>query len=66
LSHCARGDQTAGPRDVLSRRNWIPTASVISAHDAAEGVNFADQVALGDAANGWVARHLRNQIDVQE
>src|SRR5690348_1179400 len=30
LSHCARGDHTAGPRDVLSRRNWMPTASVTS------------------------------------
>ena len=30
LSHCARGDQTAGPREVLSRRNWMPTASVTS------------------------------------
>src|SRR5579864_467546 len=30
LSHCARGDHTAGPREVLSRRNWMPTASVTS------------------------------------
>src|SRR5438270_10613755 len=30
LSHCARGDHTAGPRDVFSSRNWIPTASVTS------------------------------------
>ena len=30
LSHCARGDHTAGPRLVLSSRNWIPTASVTS------------------------------------
>ena len=30
LSHCARGDQTAGPREVLSRRNWMPTASATS------------------------------------
>ena len=30
LSHCARGDHTAGPRDVFSRRNWMPTASVTS------------------------------------
>ncbi len=27
LSHWARGDQTAGPREVLSRRNWMPVAS---------------------------------------
>src|SRR5450432_12426 len=30
LSHWARGDHTAGPREVLSRRNWMPTASVTS------------------------------------
>src|SRR5271168_1265710 len=30
LSHCARGDHTAGPREVLSRRNWMPTASATS------------------------------------
>ena len=30
LSHCARGDHTAGPRLVFSRRNWIPTASATS------------------------------------
>ena len=30
LSHCARGDHTAGPREVLSSRNCMPTASVTS------------------------------------
>src|SRR5258708_1291941 len=30
LSHCARGDHTAGPREVLSNRNCMPTASVTS------------------------------------
>ncbi len=30
LSHCARGDQTAGPREVFSKRNWMPTASATS------------------------------------
>ena len=30
LSACARGDQTAGPRLVLSKRNWMPTASITS------------------------------------
>jgi hypothetical protein len=30
LSHCARGDHTAGPREVFSNRNWIPTASATS------------------------------------
>ncbi len=30
LSIWARGDQTAGPRLVFSRRNWMPTASATS------------------------------------
>ena len=34
-------------------------------HDAAQGIDFADQVSLGDAADGWVAGHLSNEIDVQ-
>ena len=35
------------------------------AHDSAEGVDFADQVAFGDASDGGVARHLRDEIDVE-
>ena len=35
------------------------------AHDAAEGVDFADEVSLGDAADGGIAGHLRDEIDVQ-
>ncbi len=35
------------------------------AHDAAEGVDFADEVSLGDAAHSGIARHLRDQIDVE-
>jgi hypothetical protein len=35
------------------------------AHDAAQGIYFADQVSLGDAADGWIAGHLGNEIDVQ-
>ena len=34
-------------------------------HDAAQGIDFADQVSLGDTADGWVAGHLGNEIDVQ-
>ena len=64
LSICARGDQTAGPRLVLSRRNWMPTASASFAHDAAEGVDLAHQVALGDASDGGVAGHLRDQVEI--
>ena len=35
------------------------------AHDAAEGVDFADEVSLGDAADGGIAGHLRDEIDVE-
>ena len=35
------------------------------AHDAAEGVDFADEVAFGNASDGGVAGHLRDQIDVE-
>ena len=34
------------------------------AHDAAERVDFADQMALGDAADGGVAAHLRDEVEV--
>ena len=35
------------------------------AHDAAEGVDFADQMAFGDAADGGIAGHLRDQVDIE-
>ena len=35
------------------------------AHDAAEGVDFAHKMALGDAADGRIAGHLRDEIEVQ-
>ena len=34
------------------------------AHQAAQGVNLAHQVALGDAADGGVAGHLRDEVQV--
>ena len=34
------------------------------AHDAAQCVDLANQVALRDASNGGIARHLRDQIRV--
>ena len=34
------------------------------AHDAAEGVDFADQVALGHAADGGIAAHLGDEVEV--
>src|SRR5271154_1999586 len=35
------------------------------AHDAAQGVDFADEMALGDAADGRVAGHLRDEVEVE-
>src|SRR5690349_4835469 len=34
------------------------------AHDAAERVDFTDEVAFGDAADGGVAGHLRDEVEV--
>ena len=34
-------------------------------HDAAEGVDFADEMSFGDAADGGIAGHLRDQIDIE-
>ena len=35
------------------------------AHDAAQGVHLADQVPLGNAADGRIAGHLGDEIDVE-
>jgi len=35
------------------------------AHDAAERVDFANQVTLRDATHRRIARHLRDQVDVE-
>jgi hypothetical protein len=34
------------------------------AHDAAESVHFADEMPLGDAADGGIATHLGDQVEV--
>ena len=34
------------------------------AHNAAQGVHLAHQVSFGNAANGRIAAHLRNQVQV--
>ena len=35
------------------------------AHNAAQCIHFADEVPLGDAADGGIARHLGDKIDVE-
>jgi hypothetical protein len=35
------------------------------AHNAAEGVDFADEMSLGDTAHRRIARHLGNEIDIK-
>ncbi len=34
-------------------------------HDAAEGVDLANQVAFSNAAHGWIAGHLGDEVDVE-
>jgi hypothetical protein len=33
-------------------------------HDPAQGVDFTHQVAFGDAADGWIAGHLGDQVQI--
>ena len=33
-------------------------------HGAAHGVDFLDQMAFADTADGWVARHLAQRLNV--
>ena len=35
------------------------------AHDAAEGIDLADEMAFGDAADGGVAGHLGDEIEIE-
>ena len=35
------------------------------AHDSAEGVDLADEMAFGDAADGGVAGHLRDEVEIE-
>ena len=35
------------------------------AHDSAKGVDLADEMAFGDAADGWVAAHLGDEVEVE-
>ena len=64
LSICARGDQTAGPRDVFKQAELDADGVGDFAHDAAERVDLPHQVTLGDAADGRVAGHLRDQVEI--
>ena len=65
MSHWARGDHTAGPREVFKQTELDADGVGDFAHDAAEGVDFADQVSLGDSSDRRIARHLGDEIDVQ-
>jgi hypothetical protein len=35
------------------------------AHDSAEGVDFADEMAFGDTSDSGVAGHLRDEVEVE-
>ncbi len=65
MSHWARGDQTAGPRGCVQQAELDADGVGDFAHDAAERVNLADEVAFGDASDGGVAGHLRDEVDVE-
>ena len=62
LSACARGDQTAGPRLRFSSLNWMPGRVDGAAHQPAERVDLAHQVALGRAADRGIAGHQRDGV----
>ena len=59
----ARGDHTAGPRRV-EQTELDADGIGYFAHDAAERIDLADQVALGDAADGRVAGHLGDEVQI--
>ncbi len=65
MSHCARGDHTAGPREVFSKSELDTDRVGHLAHDAAQRVDFAHQVSLGYAADSGIAGHLRDEINVE-
>ena len=46
----------------LSSLNWMPVASIARAHQPAERVDLADQVALRRAADRRIARHVRDRV----
>ena len=64
LSIWARGDQTAGPRRRVQQAELDADRIGDLAHDAAQGVDLPHQVTLGDSADGRVAAHLRDQVQV--
>ena len=35
------------------------------AHDSAEGVDLADEMAFRDPADGWIAAHLGDEVEVE-
>jgi hypothetical protein len=35
-----------------------------SAHDAAESVYLSDNMAFSDSPDGWIARHLSDQVEI--
>ncbi len=63
-SACARVARTAGP--LLAVQGAELNARLIGGarHRAAQGIDFLDQVALADAADGRVAAHLPQRLDI--
>ena len=62
LSACARGDQTAGPAAAIEQLELNAGRVDREAHQPAERVDLADEMALGRAANRRIARHQRDRL----
>ena len=64
LSACARGACTAGSSAPIEHAKLQARGVNIARHFTAQRVNFAHHVAFCYAANGRVARHLRDGVEI--
>src|SRR5580765_3692805 len=64
LVHLRAGGPDSGPAAGIEKAKLNADSVGHFAHKAAEGIDFADEVALGNAADGRVAGHLRDEVEV--
>ena len=64
MSHWARGTPDSGAARGVEQAELDADGVGDFAHDAAERVDFADEVALGHAADGRIAAHLGDEVEV--
>ena len=66
---CAVGLRSRGPNGGPARSvkqaKLNPGSIDKTAHDPAEGVNLSDKMTLTNAPDGWIARHLPDQVQVK-